>query len=79
MAQFKFRMPATSSRFGHQRHGPPRRPRAPPCGEPVSEEVPGPGWYESSFDLSRGLDVREGLPGDAQLHEWIEDCLRSSA
>ena len=35
------------------------------------EASPGPGWFNSSFDLQRGLDVREGLPGDAALHEWL--------
>lgn len=40
-------------------------------------ELPkGPGWFDSSWDLQRGLDVREGLPGDAQLHEWLEAWLR---
>ena len=37
----------------------------------------GPGWFDSSWDLQRGLEVREGLPGDPQLNEWIEACLRS--
>ena len=32
----------------------------------------GPGWFDSSWDLVRGLDVLEGLPGDAALHEWLE-------
>jgi len=42
------------------------------------EQAPrGPGWFDSSWDLQCGLEVREGLPGDAQLHEWIESCLRS--
>jgi hypothetical protein len=41
-----------------------------------SEHRPGPGWFDSSWDLQRGLDVREGLPDDAKLHEWIEVCLR---
>ena len=36
----------------------------------------GPGWFDSSWDLQSGLEVREGLPGDAQPHEWIEACLR---
>ena len=38
----------------------------------------GPGWFDSSWDLQCGLEVREGLPGDAQLHEWIEACLRGA-
>jgi hypothetical protein len=32
----------------------------------------GPGWYGSSWDLRCGLVVSEGLPADAQLHEWLE-------
>ena len=42
----------------------------------VHEPPQGPGWFESSWELSRGLDVREGLPGDARLNEWLEVCLR---
>jgi len=40
------------------------------------EIVKGPGWFDSSWDLVHGLEVREGLPGDAQLHEWLEVWLR---
>jgi hypothetical protein len=36
----------------------------------------GPGWYESSSDLLRGLEVREGLPGDASIGEWLSMHLR---
>jgi len=39
----------------------------------------GPGWFDSSWDLQHGLEVREGLPGDPQLNEWIEACLRSAS
>lgn len=49
-----------------------------PSAEVAEPEVPrGPGWFDSSWDLVRGLEVREGLPGDAQLHEWLEAWLRS--
>jgi hypothetical protein len=37
----------------------------------------GPGWYDSSWDLRRGLIVREGLPADATLHEWLEHQSRA--
>ncbi|HUG23901.1 MAG TPA: hypothetical protein VMN83_15375 [Albitalea sp.] len=37
----------------------------------------GPGWYDSSWDLRRGLEVHEGLPGDASLHEWLEHHVRN--
>lgn len=35
------------------------------------EPVPGPGWFESSWDLAQGLEVREGLPADAGVNEWL--------
>jgi hypothetical protein len=44
---------------------------------PAVDARRGPGWFDSSWDLERGLDVCEGLPEDARLHEWIEVCLRS--
>jgi len=36
----------------------------------------GPGWFDSSWELVCGLEVREGLPGDARLNEWLAVCLR---
>ena len=39
--------------------------------------VHGPGWFDSSWDRVSGLDVREGLPGDARLNEWLTVCLRA--
>ena len=44
-----------------------------------AERLGGPGWFDSSWDLQRGLEVREGLPGDPQLNEWIEVCLRGGS
>jgi hypothetical protein len=39
------------------------------------EQLPagGPGFFDSTFDLLRGLDVREGLPSDPKLNEWLEN------
>jgi hypothetical protein len=37
----------------------------------------GPGWFESSWDLRRGLDVREGWSEDEGVRGWIEDFLRA--
>jgi hypothetical protein len=37
----------------------------------------GPGWFDSSWELVRGLEVQEGLPGDAGLNEWLAVCLRN--
>ena len=36
----------------------------------------GPGWFDSSWELIRGLEVHEGLPFDARLHDWLRACLR---
>ena len=44
-----------------------RRLEADTSHEPVS----GPGWFESSWDLARGLEVCEGLPADAGVEEWL--------
>lgn len=35
----------------------------------------GPGWFESSRELVRGLEVMENAPGDAALNEWVRACL----
>ena len=35
----------------------------------------GPGWFDSSWDLKRGLDVREGLPANASVNEWVMGLL----
>ena len=45
--------------------------------EDTAEAPRGPGWFDSSWDLVRGLEVREGLPSDARLHEWLASCLRA--
>ena len=39
----------------------------------ASERNPvwGPGWYESSHELRRGLRVLEGLPSDTALEDWL--------
>ena len=45
----------------------------------AAPELQGPGWFDSSWELARGLDVREGLPGDAGVYEWLDVCLRADA
>ena len=44
---------------------------------PEPDAPGGPGWFDSSWELVHGLEVREGLPGEAQLHEWLELWLRT--
>jgi len=41
---------------------------------PVQPE--GPGWFDSSWILRAGLEVREGWLGDAALNAWIERWLQ---
>lgn len=43
------------------------------------EIVQGPGWFDSSWELVHGLEVREGVPGDARLDDWLEACARGVA
>ena len=45
----------------------------------ADEPPQGPGWFDSSWDLIRGLEVHEGLPFDARLHDWLRACLRVEA
>ena len=40
-----------------------------------ADESHGPGWFDSSWELENGLDVREGLPAGAGLEEWLAVCL----
>ena len=50
--------------------GPPR-----PSPTPAARSAAGPGWFDSSWDLRRGLDVQEGGQAQARLHAWIDDFL----
>ena len=36
----------------------------------------GPGWFDSSWELRTGLQVKEGLPADLPLHGWLEAWLQ---
>lgn len=56
-------------------HGRPFMGRGHLSGSPAQ----GAGWYESSWDLMRGLEVREGLPGDATPGEWLEMAVSSQS
>jgi hypothetical protein len=37
----------------------------------LQESPQGPGWFDSSWELTQGLDVCEDLPGDAPLQQWL--------
>ena len=49
----------------------------PSCGRAAARHAgaAGPGWFESSWELRRGLEVKEGWFGDDRLHGWIENFL----
>ncbi len=44
--------------------------------EPSDDEDVGPGWYASSRELQRGLQVHEAEPGDTLLSEWLAESRR---
>jgi hypothetical protein len=46
-------------------------------GRERSGAAAGPGWFDSSWDLHRGLEVRESWSDDERVHGWIEDFLRT--
>jgi hypothetical protein len=35
----------------------------------------GPGWFASSWDLRRGLEVREDWSDDDRVRAWVDDFL----
>ena len=50
-----------------------------PTADPTAAARPtpiGPGWFDSSWELRNGLQVKEGLPSDLPLHGWLETWLQ---
>ncbi len=45
---------------------------------PTRDAPLGPGWFESSWELVRGLDVREKLSSDTPPSDWLALCLRAA-
>jgi len=43
----------------------------------ADERARAPGWFDSSWELRRGLEVREAWLGDDGLNGWIEGFLRA--
>jgi hypothetical protein len=46
-----------------------------PADSPEFFRLAGPGWFESSWDLRRGLEVHESGEADARLRTWIDEYL----
>jgi hypothetical protein len=41
----------------------------------LDDRARAPGWFDSSWELRSGLDVKEGWFGDDSLNGWIESFL----
>ena len=39
----------------------------------------GPGWFDSSWELIRGLEVSEARPGDTRFDAWLDACVRTAS
>jgi len=81
MARFSFSLGGYVVQVRKQAVASPRTERilevlAEQCLMPEDTLMKDPGWFDSSWELVRGLEVREGLPGDARLNEWLAVCLR---
>jgi len=42
-----------------------------------SDDLPGPGWFKSSWELVSGLEVHEPRNADALLADWLDLCRRA--
>jgi len=70
MARFTASLSSLVALSLQRRHAPPATPDR--ASAAPADDRPGPGWFESSWDLQSGLEVCEGIPGDAGLKEWLE-------
>ena len=70
MARFAFSMQASlAGLFGRSRVS--DRSLQALCLPGAGDDRRGPGWYDSSHELRRGLLVLEGLPSDTPLEDWL--------
>ena len=69
MARFRFRWPGRPHPVLVRRTLAALSPRG------DSDAPLGPGWFDSSWDLKRGLVVREGAPSNPSVSEWLMVCL----
>ena len=80
MAHFSFSM---STLFGNEDGAAVALPRRlqplPTLVDEDDESQGGPGWYESSHDLRRGLLVSEPAAGDLAFLECLGACHRAAA
>ena len=74
MARFNCNLPATAARESAQIAAEALQAMDREDAKIAGEASSGPGWFDSSRELVRGLEVTESAPGDAALNEWVRLC-----
>jgi hypothetical protein len=68
-----FAQPSVAPRPRHLHAAGPRQGSSATRDAAVAPELlGGPGWFDSSWELRAGLEVREGMPDDVRLDEWVD-------
>jgi hypothetical protein len=75
MARFNCNLPAPAARENAQVSAAALEAMEREDTKTAEEASSGPGWFDSSRELTRGLEVTESAPGDSALNEWIRLCL----
>ena len=71
MARFNYKLPAAAARESAHVAA---EALAAMQREDAVQASAGPGWFDSSRELVRGLEVIESAPGEAALNEWVRLC-----
>ena len=71
MARFNYKLPAAAA---HKSAHVAAEALAAMQREDAAQGSAGPGWFDSSRELVRGLEVIESAPGEAALNEWVRLC-----
>jgi hypothetical protein len=72
MARFSYNLPATAPRENAHVAA---KALATMQREDTAQSTSGPGWFDSSRELVRGLEVIENAPGDSAMNEWVRLCV----
>ena len=79
MAHFRFQQRSIRGSFAEHPAVAHRTLKALKLVDAEVDEPVGPGWFDSSSDLMRGLEVLEGAASDAPLNDWLALCLRTAS
>ena len=74
MARFNCSMPAPAAHESAQVRAAALEVMEREDAKTTEEASSGPGWFDSSRELTRGLEVTESVPGDSALNDWIRLC-----